>query len=910
MSSPLPRWLLASFASLFFALPALAQEEEEFEEAPITKYPSILEGADALYPPVALKQRIEAMVEMEIEISETGTISDALVVRTATLAETLTATTAELYGIVRSSTITDYGFATAALDALERMKFSPAEAEGVPIPVRVPYTYAFELPPLPPLPKRRTESDPDTPAVLSLSGTFRVKGTRELIPGVVVTAFRQDEAGEVTEAYEAVSAEDGTFALYDLQPGKWKIQGEAEGFFPARDTISIVVGEVTEVTYYLEKGNYSEYDVFTYAKRIKREVNRRTLTREEIRTVPGTLGDPILVVENLPGVARPPTGTGQIIVRGSGTNDTRVYIDGVEVPIIYHFGGLKSVLPVDVVETVDFYPGNFSTYYGRGTGGVFDAHVRDVDAKQVHGVVELSTLDISAFAETNIGEEFSIAIAGRRSVVGEIISAAVPSGAAANVIAVPVYYDGQLIANWRPNREHNFRLFGLASDDRLEFLFDNPADGSPELTGNNLGLAINFQRATLVHEYTPGEDFQNTLQFAVGRNRIDFAAAQFDFLLESLVLQGRETARWKLDDALALRGGIDINGSVTDIIANTPGAPAQEGQDDGDGTLPDPLSANLYGEFVLEAGAFVEAEWAPLEGLFLTPGIRLDYYSLVDEWAADPRLVARYAFSDKFTLKGGIGLVHQPPLPQEVYQPFGNPDATLQSAMHYSLGTEFGLPEGLGLLSRLTFDFTFFYKDLQDFITSSDARDEEGNPLYVDNTAVGRVYGLETFIEHKFADNFRGWISYTLSRSERRDAPGEDYRLFDFDQTHIFNLVASYSLPEGWEAGIRIRFISGNPYTPSQIVQNASTRYDADNDVYSNVYGATNSARVDFFSQVDLRIEKAWTFDWFRLKAYLSLINTFNRDNPEGISYSFDYTMQSYANSLPVFPNLGIRVEL
>ena len=171
------------------------------------------------------------------------------------------------------------------------------------------------------------------------------------------------------------------------------------------------------------------------------------------------------------------------------------------------------------------------------------------------------------------------------------------------------------------------------------------------------------------------------------------------------------------------------------------------------------------------------------------------------------------------------------------------------------------------------------------------------------------MFGLETFIEHKFANNFRAWISYTLSRSERRDQPGEDFRLFDFDQTHIFNMTASYVLPEGWELGLRLRIISGNPTTPSSTLETQRSRFFDDIDGFGNVPGATNSIRLDTFSQLDLRVEKSWTFTFFRLKAFLSIINTWNQENPEGLSFRYDFLDQDFATGLPVFPNLGIRAE-
>ena len=44
------------------------------------------------------------------------------------------------------------------------------------------------------------------------------------------------------------------------------------------------------------------------------------------------------------GVARAPMGLGMLVVRGAAPGDTRVFLDGQEIPQLYHFGGVASVI--------------------------------------------------------------------------------------------------------------------------------------------------------------------------------------------------------------------------------------------------------------------------------------------------------------------------------------------------------------------------------------------------------------------------------------------------------------------------------------------------------------------------------------------------------------------------------------
>src|SRR5262249_17361335 len=89
-----------------------------------------------------------------------------------------------------------------------------------------------------------------------------------------------------------------------------------------------------------------------------------------IRTQPGAGNDVLPALQSMPGVARTPFGLGGLALRGTAPRDTKVYLDGIEVPLLYHFGGIASFLPTGAVDEVTLEPGGASVRYGRGLGGV------------------------------------------------------------------------------------------------------------------------------------------------------------------------------------------------------------------------------------------------------------------------------------------------------------------------------------------------------------------------------------------------------------------------------------------------------------------------------------------------------------------------------------------------------------
>src|SRR5688500_2371350 len=118
----------------------------------ITKLPVLKSQVEAIYPADALRDRVEAIVSMELDISAEGSV--------------------EAVHVVFTSSVGAYGFVRSATTAASKLQFEPAEAGGVAVPVRVPYTYRFVLPPLPPPPPIATATVA-APKIVSFTGVIR-----------------------------------------------------------------------------------------------------------------------------------------------------------------------------------------------------------------------------------------------------------------------------------------------------------------------------------------------------------------------------------------------------------------------------------------------------------------------------------------------------------------------------------------------------------------------------------------------------------------------------------------------------------------------------------------------------------------------------------------------------------------
>jgi TonB family protein len=834
------------------------------------------------YPAEAEKLGREATVTLQLDIDKVGHVTRAIVVDPA-----------------------GYGFDEAATDASKDLVFSPArKVDGTPVAARILYRYSFKLTPKD---EPSAKEPADKPAAQGLSGTVLITGSDVTLANATVIA-RSLDGKEHTTTTDA----QGHFELHQLPPGAYTLRIESAGYEPLVVDETLSDGEAIEVKYRLA-GAADGLEVVVRGDRPPREVTKRTLERREIDRIPGTNGDALRSIQNLPGVARPPAIAGLLIVRGSSPQDTKTFIDGTPVPLIYHFGGLSSVIPTEMLEKIDFYPGNFSAQYGRVMGGIVDVAIRSPkDDGKYHGLAQLDLIDVRAMVEGPIPllKGWTFAAAGRRSYFDAWLGPVLKS-AGAGVTQAPVYYDYQFLVQRNISATSNFRLSFLGSDDGLKLLMDDPPPGEPALSGN-FGLHTAFQRLQARYVNDLSADDRIAITAALGRDILDFEVGPFFFQLAVNSITGRIEYTRRFSKGLRINVGADLEGGFYDVNLRLPEQPRP-------GTPPNqPFSLRPPQEVTRSSSGFspagyIEAELSPIPRLKLVPGLRLDYSDTSERVAASPRVNARFDIAQGYprtTLKGGVGVFHQPPQYQEASPPLGTVGLRDNRAIHYALGVEQEITRHLELSAE------GFYKQLDDLVVAKPSLSTTG--LEYDNEGRGRAFGGEFLLKYKPDDRFFGWAAYTLQRSTRIDHPGEEERLVSFDQTHILTVLGSVRLGGGWEFGARFRLVSGNLTTPN--VCNASEQscdpsrtssllYAGTGSYIAIPFAAPNSERLPLFHQLDIRVDKRWKFKSWQLSAYVDLQNVYNYGNAEGLSYNFNYTARQYVSGLPILPNIGLRAD-
>jgi len=735
------------------------------------------------------------------------------------------------------------------------------------------------------------------------------------IPGAAVILVAPDGS-----AAAITTGEDGCIRMPRLPALKYRVTVAAAGSIPKDFEIEVPAagGLVRSVRLDIATAS-NEETIIVEARREQPGETRRVIQPEIARTLPGSQGDALKAIQNLPGLARAQFGGAALIVRGGAPEDTRVFLDGSEIPQLYHFGGLTSVVATEMLQSIDFLPGGFGVRYGRALSGVVDVETRPAREKK-SAIIDADIFDASAFAEGAVfggrGEDPAPAVtgtngeltsdasaaepqrsrhgrmiaAGRRSYIDFILPQVVPEDTLTLTVA-PRYYDYQLRYD-APTTEAgtNTHVMAYGSDDAFTFLIKEPPDDEVELRGTFLYRTLFHQAQAGITKplasgwllsATPAVAYQSLI-IEVG----DLAGFHIDFTRAS----ARVEARKSLGENLRLLVGSEAETLRVryEFFFNQGGETS---------------SAKAVAAYDIAAGS-VYSQAEILRGpLTIVPGVRMDGYYPTSAVSFDPRFAARYEPSKTWFAKAYLGQYHQPPDGRQWDKNVGNPDLRAPYAIQTGIGGGYRFGENTNVEAEL------FYKWLDDLVVERprDPGDPNSSSFIspLDNRGIGRAFGMEILLKRELTEKLYGWIAYTLSKSERASPyePG-GWRPFEFDQTHILTALAGYRLPHGWEAGVRMRYATGNPDT-----FNKGGIYDIDQDEYVPIPGTPYGDRIPAFHQLDIRVDKNWQFDTWKLGVYLDIQNVYLQPNPEGVEYNFDYEEHYYLTGLPILPSIGFRGE-
>jgi TonB family protein len=285
-------------------------------QAEVVTLPTVEFASPIDYPKAELKAGKGASVLLQLTIDTDGQVLGAEVVESAGTA-----------------------FDEAALRTMERYQFTPAFDENKqPILVQIQYRLVFNPEVLPPV---------------NVRGRVLEAGLRDPLVNAQILA-----TNAVGQQVVVTTGDDGRFELAGLSEGPWVIDAYKGGLISAQSSVVVSEDSIQELDFRLVRDQAqtameeADASIIVEATRETSEVSVKTLSADQIQYLPGSNGDVVKAIQNLPGIARAPSGIGQLIIRGTAPEDSAFYVDGSPAPEVFHFGGLTTVLSTSNIESV------------------------------------------------------------------------------------------------------------------------------------------------------------------------------------------------------------------------------------------------------------------------------------------------------------------------------------------------------------------------------------------------------------------------------------------------------------------------------------------------------------------------------------------------------------------------------
>lgn len=553
-----------------------------------------------------------------------------------------------------------------------------------------------------------------------------------------------------------------------------------------------------------------------------------TLTRNEVRQLPGAFGDPFRAIEILPGVTPIVSGLPFFYVRGAPPGNIGYFLDGIRVPYLFHVAAGPSVVHPAIIEKVDLYAGGYPAAYGGYAGAIVAASTTE-PRPDWHGEANVRIVDAGALVEAGFAKDkegvphASALVGGRFSYTAALFSLVSPE-------VTLDYRDYQARVTVDLGPKDRLSVFSFGAYDYLSNTTDVvPPQGGPAAPVENVLFGAEFYRvsARWSSRLPKGGAMRASTTFGYDRTRIVDGRNTTDLSFGS-----RFDLRQPVTEGATLRGGFEVQHdaySADPLAYADPSDPTAQAFDD---LFPPRNDAAV--------GAWMDAVIDVGPRFHVTPGLRVDTFHSGEATATsvDPRLEVSADIGDRVRLLHAMGLAHQPPsfvVPVPGLA-VANLDGGLQTSFQASAGVEVQLPESITATATV-FDSVFF--DMTDSIGVVPTADiQNGIPR-----SLGGAKGFELYVRKSLSSRIGGFVSYTFSRTTRTIG-GYTFPAA-FDRAHVLHTAVAFDLGRGWRLGTRFSLYSGAPLlTPPAGSPLGFRPSDPDRD--------------PVFYRIDFRLEKKW----------------------------------------------------
>ncbi|WP_147676114.1 TonB-dependent receptor [Algibacter pacificus] len=754
----------------------------------------------------------------------------------------------------------------------------------------------------------------------TISGTISEDSSNETLIGVNII-FPEIQSGTTTNEY-------GFYSI-TLPEGKYKMVISYLGFNTVVENITLNEDQVknfslTDTLESLDEVVITENVEKLNIKAPQMSVNK--LSASTIKQIPVVLGEADIIksITLLPGVTTAGEAASGFNVRGGAADQNLILLDEAIIYNSSHLFGFFSVFNPDAIKDLKLYKGGIPARYGGRVSSVLDIYQKEGNSKEFHANGGIGIVSSRLLLEGPLKKDKGSFLLGGRSSYAHLFLPLFDMDNKA------YFYDLNTKLSYKLNDNNNVYFSGYFGRDVFSIAdsFENTYGNSVlNLRWNHLFTSKIFSNLSLIYS-----DYYYGL-------KLNFV--EFDWN------SGIKNFNLKYDFKHYLNSKLKLQYGLNSIYyAFNPGDIKPTVETSGINPF------TLTQKYAFENAIYFDAEHKVSDKLSLSYGLRLSLFHRLgqdelniyendqavvfnDDFQIyekakpigvetfdrsdviesfinlEPRASLSYQLNTESSVKASYNRMTQylhllsntnSPTPLDVWTPSGKyikPQLLDQYAVGYF--KEFNE-------NKYTLEVESFYKTIKNRIDYIDVADLVANKAIeqVILNGKGRAYGLE-FLFRKNEGRFKGWLAYTLSKSEQQTKGrtanetginNGDWYNTPYDKTHDISLTGSYDLNEKWKLSGNFLFQTGQPAT----FPNGQYQY---NGVTVPSYGARNADRLPVYHRLDISatytskpdkksgLQSYWVF---------GVYNMYNRKNAASISFSPNQdTGINEANRLAIF---------
>lgn len=723
----------------------------------------------------------------------------------------------------------------------------------------------------------------------SISGTVKDKKNGELLIGVTVKVSDDPSINVVANEYGfySLSVPEGSHTIIISYPGYKDFEQQIN--VDQNMKLDILLNQEEQ------KSNTIDEVVVSGIKKDKNltsaQMGTETLNIKSIEKLPVLFGekDVMKTIQLLPGIKSNGEGSSGFSVRGGATDQNLILLDEAPVYNASHLLGFFSTFNSDALKDASIIKGNSPAQYGGRLSSVMDVKMKDGNNKNynVNGGIGLISSRLSVEGPIQ-KEKSSFIVSGRRTYADLFLKSS--KDYKDNKL---YFYDLNLKANYQINENNRIYISGYFGRDVLglgDTFNTDWGNTTATLRWNSIINSKLFSNTSIIY---------SNYDYKIGLKN-----NESEFNLNSKIQDWnlKQDFTWFAGNKHSVRFGLQsIYHTLTPSSAS--------------GTIVNSYSRNP--RYSWENALYINDDFKATEKLTINYGMRLSFFSVLggDTFNTyengelmgsqylekgkfgktytnlEPRITANYRINEVSSVKGGYSRNTQN-LHLLSNSSSGNPtDQWIGSS--YSVKPEIADQISAGYSRNFNnnnyeLNAEIYYKSMQnqiDFkngaqIGFSTAADVEGELLF----GKGRAYGLE-LIAKKKSGKLTGWISYTLSKTERKIDGINDNQWYNarMDKTHDISIVATYQLNPKWTLSGLFLYSTGNAVTfpVGKYELNGQTVFQ---------YNSRNADRMPAYHRMDLsatyepesnkRFRGSWTFGIYNLYGRENAYTITFEDNP------------------------------